>query len=656
MSAAVDVKTAAELIGVSERHIRRMCEAGSLPGAVRDGSAWRIPRSAHQRLVIGGQRPAADFDRQPKHKQDIAFVRLGHIRRAEAFCAAAVRDGGTRRQALAAYCRQAEIKQRTCQRWMRDYKDHGLIGLIDRRGAAGPGKELISEAAWQEFLTAYLDPRQPSVRQCYDVVCLLNTQRDHGWTLPSLRRMQQLAAEKIPLPVRVLHREGQAAYDAKCAPYIQTDMDSIEPGSVWVGDHHPFDCWIRHRGKWLRPWITAWLDMRSRAIVGWQITAAPNSTTILQAFRHGCRRVGPPDAVKIDNGKDYDCELFTGTTKKRRRLAVAVDETNIAGLYALMDIGVSFAIPYHPQAKSIERWFDTLESQYIRSMATYCGKDSARRPEQLTDYLKTDRAVAAALELGEFADAVGGYIDIYNRTPHTGRGMDGRTPLEVLHTRRSRRMVAEETLELLCQVWTPPVKVGKNGVCVKGLYYGQYDPTLLMHQGRSVRCTYDPDDVSQVRVFDAHTYRYLATAEQAAMVAYGAADDTDLREAMAAKARARRQVRQYKPAARIAAMDLPQLTLDAARQRSRPAAAEPAKPVRPVPTPLDGQAAAIKRTERTRAVKRAAGAEGLREVITLDWDFDRDEPDRTPMRLDWDDDDQPPQRTPMRLDWDDNNE
>ena len=110
--------------------------------------------------------------------------------------------------------------------------------------------------------------------------------------------------------------------------------------------------------------------MRSRTVVGYCITAAPNSTTILQAFRSGCQTYGPPDAVKIDNGKDYDSELFTGTTKKRRRLETKLDETNITGLYAMMAIAVSFAIPYHPQSKAIERWFDTLEGQFVRTRPT----------------------------------------------------------------------------------------------------------------------------------------------------------------------------------------------------------------------------------------------------------------------------------------------
>lgn len=641
-------------MGISVRQVRRLCAAGKLPGARRQAGQWAIPRAAHVKLLDpkGADQSASGFEiaSVAKHKQELAVWRLGIIQEAETFASASVRSGGQRMAALAAFCQQANVAVRSLQRWMRQYKHKGIAGLVDQRGAVVT-EDTISDAAWKEFLSLYLDPRQPSVKQCFNVVSFINRQQDRGWTLPSLRRMQQLVNERIPLPVMVLHREGQAAYDAKCAPYIQTDMDSIEAGSVWIGDHHQFDCWVLFRGNWIRPWITAWEDMRSRTIVGWQMTAAPNSTTILQAFRRGCQRFGPPDAVKIDNGKDYDSELWTGTTKQRRRLEVQLDTTNIAGLYALMNVSVSFAIPYHPQAKAIERWFDTLEGQFVRTMPTYCGKDTARRPEGLAEYLASARAMDDAMEMDEFSGRVAEYIELYNRTPHTGRGMEGATPLEVLARRRSRRMISDETLALLCQVWTGELKVGKNGVQVKGLWYGQYDAVLMLHQGRPVRCAYDPDDMSRVRVYDAHSYQYITTAEQATMIAYGqAAAETDLREAMANKARARRTVKQYKPAARVAATGLTHLTLQAAAARTAPAADEDTKPIRPVSTPLEGQAAAIRRTERTRHVKRAAGAESVDRVVTLDWDVNECEPERPVTRLDWEP--EPKQERPnIRLDF-----
>jgi putative transposase len=114
-----------------------------------------------------------------------------------------------------------------------------------------------------------------------------NQQHGKGWQIPSLRTMYEQIDRKIPMPAQVLYRQGQAAYNARCAPYIMTDFDSIQPGQIWTGDHHEFDCKIRHRGEWVRPWLTCWQDMRSRTIVGHHISLSPNQTTII---RSRCRR------------------------------------------------------------------------------------------------------------------------------------------------------------------------------------------------------------------------------------------------------------------------------------------------------------------------------------------------------------------------------
>jgi len=81
--------------------------------------------------------------------------------------------------------------------------------------------------------------------------------RGRSWRLPSYKRMCGLVDEHIPLPVQLLYREGMAAYEAKYGSYIQSDAESCEPGEVWIADHCAFNCWIRYRGRWIRPWVTA---------------------------------------------------------------------------------------------------------------------------------------------------------------------------------------------------------------------------------------------------------------------------------------------------------------------------------------------------------------------------------------------------------------
>ncbi len=89
----------------------------------------------------------------------------------------------------------------------------------------------------------------------------------------------------------------------------------------------------------------------------------------------------------------------------------------------------------------------------------------------------------------------------------------------------------EGVLDLLMRVWSGERIVGKNGVQVKGLWFGQYNTELMGLQGRKVRVSYDPDDLRQVYVYDAESWRFITIAEQAKLIAYGRVGEKDLREA-----------------------------------------------------------------------------------------------------------------------------
>jgi transposase InsO family protein len=483
---------------------------------------------------------------------------------------------------------------------------------------------LISADALKLFESMYLTQQRLSVKTCWQNICYVNKDQDKGWKVPKLPFMYRYVKGQIPLGIQVLHREGLAAYEAKCAPYIQVDPDSIEPGQVWVGDHSQFNCWIRHRGRWIRPWITAWEDMRSRMIVGCWISASPNQTTILLAMKRALEKYGPPDSAKIDNGRDYDSQCWTGTTKAKRRALTKgyIDEQMVAGIYAMMGVGVSFSIKYHPQSKSIERFFDTLDRQFTKTVPTYCGKDSDRKPDYLNDLLKSEKAINEAYSLESFADMTGRYIEAYNNTAHSGGGMEGRSPAEVFASRASRRVMVEGVLELLLRVWSGELTVGKNGVRFKKMWFGQYDMELAVHQGKKVRVSYDPDDLRCIYVYDSVTLKLITIAEQNELIQYGSqVSEEDLRNAMHKKSRALRIARDYRDSQLTANMDLTSLTIKALQDGQKKPAGKTrqAKTRRPVRTPLDGQVREHERREILKAVKKAAGAESTEKV--LDFDF-----------------------------------
>lgn len=559
----------------------------------------------------------------PAKKREKALRRLGVISEFEQFFAGLEREQGlSKREAVTLYLAGRDIKARTLWRWLSRYKEQGVMGLVDNRGGAS-GTEISSDA-WELFKSMWLDDRQPSVKLCRQNLCYINKSEEKGWVIPSLAAFYRLIDKNIPAAVQVLHREGMKAYKAKFAPYVQKDPESVKPGQAWIGDHNQLNCWVRHRNKWIRPWITAWQDMRSRAIVGFHVSSSPNQTTIMLAFKRAVEKHGPPESVKIDNGRDYDSQVWTGTTKAKRKALKAgyIDESLVAGIYAMMDVTVSFAIPYNPQAKgTLERWFDTLDCQFTKTVLTYCGKDTQRRPEKLKEMLEDREIIRTAYGLEEFAAKAGEYIEIYNRTAHTGKGMKNMTPEKVLSRRKSRRVLAEGVADLVLRIWSPELKVGKNGVRFKHIYFGQFNPDLLAVQGKKVRAAYDPDDLRQLYVYDANTWRLITIAEQNRLIGYGQPVPEDaLRFAMKAKTRAARIAREYRDTRLAAGTDLMDLTMKAMDDAAEPEKkAEEPKRLRPVRTPMDTQVREHKRREAVKAVKKAAGAENIHTVLDIDF-------------------------------------
>jgi transposase InsO family protein len=517
------------------------------------------------------------------------------------------------------------------KRWRRRYEQEGLLGLVDRRGGDKSAEECISPEAFEYFKSLYLDPKQPSKKACWMDVRFINKTEGRGWRIPSYPALVRHSKKMIPQAVVILYREGEAAWESRCAPYIEVDYSTIEPGQIWVGDHHQFNCLIRHRGQWCRPWVTCWEDMRSRAIVGRCVSLSPNQTTILRAMGQGVDAFGPPAKVHVDNGKDFDSESFTGTTKKRRRAARLTDddEKMVAGIYAEMGVKVSFALPYHPQSKPIERFFDRLDCQFTKTMPMYCGKDATRKPADLAKTLSNE-ALAGAYDLDTFTRLFDQYVAVYNAAPHSGKGMAGRSPQEVMATRVGRRVMGEGVADLLLRTWSGVLKIGKNGVRFRNMYYGQYEPRILANFGREVRVSYNPDNVGRLYVHDAGTLDFIAIAEQNQLVAYGVVSDEALREAMKQKGHARKAMREQRDASLTSMLDLPQVALraqaDHDAERRRPAAAKVTPTLRAVKTKLDKQVAAVAAAERRGKPKRPE------EKLVFDFDLLR-RPKPKPIKL-----------------------
>ncbi len=318
----------------------------------------------------------------------------------------------------------------------------------------------------------------------------------NGWSVPSLRTVRRWAVENLPPAILDYHRLGPRKWAAKHAPFIERDLTGqYAANQMWVGDHHQLDFWILHNGKWGRPWLTGWLDMGSRKIVGWWISLSPNSDTLLAAFRLAVLTYGAPLEILVDNGKDYKAK---GVTGKRAKL----DQQRVDGVMQRLGITVRWALKYHPQSKPIERLFGTVCEDFSKRFESYCGRNPESRHEELNGRL---RAGAINLStLGEVCDLFAAWVEVYHNRPHGGEGMKDRTPAEVFATNSiPKRTAPREVLDLLL-MRIERAKVGRNGVRVAWHHanYGQGNLALFPLQGQDVDVRIDPINAGVVYVQD----------------------------------------------------------------------------------------------------------------------------------------------------------
>ena len=596
---------------VGRRPLARKC----VPESGEGKAVWHVHRTIDPRLTRypasadrEGRQRAALLTKYPQHKIHAAYRRAHWLREWRTACD--TRRGGAVSEAQAAERIIAEAREvegdalpisfRTLQLWRKSYYATGADGavrgveaLIDRRGAEmvafGLHEGRASEAV-EYFYGLYHVQSGPTIRTCHEATRRTATRERWAWPSSYTATVKWLRTHD-DLALTCLMREGRGAWQHRFLPHQEIDHTLIEPGDLFVCDHHQVDFWVQHDGEQLRPWLTAIQDDRSRCIVGWHLGTAPHQDSILCAMRRAFRDWSIPRHMRIDNGKDFTSRLLTGLTKhtrdrlraefgpnwrnevKRTEALTECDNPRFKGVIHELGIELIYAIPYQPWSKgTLERWFGTFEDQCGKTFATYCGNSTLKRPECLEairrGYTKPQKSAlrrrygrdwkrVAALKfvdqgavptLEAARTAIAESIEVYHRTEHRGQGMNGHCPLAVWNSATTLRKADEEALTLLLDS-RGVHKVGANGVALKvgntTLSYGASEAQLNRMRGREVFITLDPDDVSYCAAWtpDRENRRFIARLQCNERVSPLATVD-DLRTANATVNRRRKVYRQ----------------------------------------------------------------------------------------------------------------
>jgi putative transposase len=216
---------------------------------------------------------------------------------------------------LAAYlAAQREVSARTCGIGTRASASTASPALADRlRSDKGKSRFFKQYPAAAEFVAEQTLQRGPlhrarARRAEARVAALYN----HGSQPPSYTTVR-VYLKSLPRAVRTLAKEGEKAFNNKLRPFVIRDYRKLAVNEIWVSDHMRHDVFVRNDldlpgstpDARLRLWLTAFMDVRSRKIVGMSWCVNPSSESISSALRVAVAQFGVPREVLIDNGEDY---------------------------------------------------------------------------------------------------------------------------------------------------------------------------------------------------------------------------------------------------------------------------------------------------------------------------------------------------------------
>ena len=430
---------------------------------------------------------------------------------------------------------------RTLYRWMDAYEEKGLPGIMRAVSRKDKGtRPSICAAAYQYAYGLYADKVKRTQATIYNklvdkaavlgpdacqkcIFCegteararLMETgEINHyppcaepvkaGMRVPECRQTLSRMLAAIPSDEVTLARRGVKAWkDDHMFMALREKPQRVN--EVWFGDHHQFDCFVLDEtGKPVRPWLTAWYDAATGCLVGWVLCTNPNTETITEAFIRGVAHTehspfyGLPAHLYIDNGKDYRSKTFETGLMGEHDLGYL--NCNIASnsVIQLFNVTIHHAQPYHGWAKTVERFFGTLEDIYIRDAPGWCGGSPKERPEDFSRDLRRQLEHGQLWTMDQFYEWLRDDVfPAYHNRPHEGHG--GRKPIDLYNTLPRARMDQPSWAMLsVARMDMAERKITQRGISFKKKLY--WSDEMIGLAGTDAVIRYSRSDLSSVSV------------------------------------------------------------------------------------------------------------------------------------------------------------
>ncbi|MFN0134490.1 MAG: hypothetical protein ACKVS9_00055 [Phycisphaerae bacterium] len=344
---------------------------------------------------------------------------------------------------------------------------------IDGRYRSGR-KAVGIDGEMRAFLEkTYLEKRL-NVAELYEAMCAFAAERHER---PPFCKRTLLRWVKNPknidphLAVRM--RQGPKAFENTCVPYILRDYSKIRPFDIWSfdGTTANFLCKrMTNRGiKAERPTLIAMIDMGTRECVAAVLCWGETWHATLGMIKRALLTYGIPETLYYDNGSGF------------LKACGSAWEERTATMTQSLSIRIVNSIPGAPRGRgAIERFMGTLGAKFAKLQPGFTGTGTHDKPEGLDDLRTKNAELLPTIEQAQAA--LDRWVaEVYNRTPHSGDGMLGRSPVEAREARMGEvehRIADPKVIENLTSIVIGPKMVRQSGIHHGGVVFGNNYPPV----------------------------------------------------------------------------------------------------------------------------------------------------------------------------------
>lgn len=369
------------------------------------------------------------------------------------------------------------IAIRTLQRWIAQYKKKGLQNL-DRKNRSDIGKyRKITDKTKEIIEGLFLYKQNITIA---NITRKINEYCVEQNTRPANYYTVRKVVQSIPNDMATLAKYGDKAYADKYEIIMR--RESKYPNQMWQVDHCLLSIKVTHKDKAEDyPWLTIIIDDFSRCIMGFCLfIGAPSAIQTALVLRKAIWYkddsnwpvCGIPEILYTDHGTDFT-------------------STHIEYVCADLKIQLIHSIVGKPKGRGkVERFFLSLQ-------------------QKLVELLKLDNKTYKVSELEKFIKDF--IINDYHYTIHS---TTGEAPIVLWNKQQIIPQMPDsiEKLNLLLLTAKKSRIVQRDGIRFAGFRY--FHPNLIAYIGESIIIHFDPNDLSEIWVYEQNQLICKAVCEE----------------------------------------------------------------------------------------------------------------------------------------------